>query len=256
MKKYISISILAIILLTFNGCKKSEDETATPASTNGTLAFHLHTMVDTAEVTHYDSVCVTSTGRKIKVHFAQLYLSNIQLIKLDGSTVDVPGAIVLQKQQIESYTLGSVPSGNYKSVRFNVGLTPAVNASTPAIADSTLNTPPMWFGNTAQPSGYVFINFQGEIDTTTAGNGTLAQMQPFSIKIGTNAHLINTQLPDNNFTVLPNQTRTVHIMVDYNMLFMIVNLNNSSNLTMNTVAANGTPLGAQLANNISMMFMY
>ena len=259
MKKHISIliiSLTAISMLTFNSCKKKEDDTTVATPANGTIAFHLHTMVDTAEVNVLDSVYVMNFGRKIKVHFAQLYLSKIQLIKLDGSTVDVPGVIVLKKQQIEPYILGSVASGNYRSVRFNVGLTASENASTPLASDSTLNTLPMWFGATAQPSGFVFINFQGSIDTTTLANGSIAQMQPFSIKIGTNANLINTQLPDKNFTVSPNQTQYVHLMIDYDMLFMGINLHNSSNLTMNTISANATPLGAQLTNNVSMMFMY
>ena len=259
MKKQISIliiSLTAISMLTFNSCKKKEDDTTVATPANGTIAFHLHTMVDTAEVDTLDSVYVMSNHRKISVHFAQMYLSKIQLIKLDGSAVDVPGVIVLKKQQIEPYTLGSVPSGNYQSVRFNVGLTPTENASTPMASDSTLNTPPMWFGATAQPSGYVFVNFQGKIDTTTACNGTVAQMQPFSIKIGTNTNLVNTQLPNKNFTVSPNQTQYVHLLIDYNMLFMGVNLNNSSNLTMNTVAANSTASGLQYKYNISMMFMY
>ena len=258
MKKQISIVIISFItatLFTLNGCKKSTDDSIAPTPANGIIGFHIHTMVDTAEVANYDSVYVLSSGRKIIVHYAQLYLSKIQLIKPDGSAVDVPGVIVLKKQQVESYLLGSVPSGNYKSVRFNVGLTTPENAMAPAVNDSTLNTRPMWFDAAAQPSGYVFVNFQGKIDTTASGHGTVAQMQPFSIKIGTNANLVNTQLNDKNYTVSPNQTQYVHLMIDYNMLFMGVNLN-TANLTMNTVAANSTALGLQYKFNISMMFMY
>ena len=228
----------------------------TPTAANGTIAFHFHTNVDTVEVADYDSINVMSTGRKITVHKAQLYLSGIQLVKLDGSTVDVSGVIVLKKQEEEVYTLGSVPSGNYKSVKFNVGLSGTTNAATPAVSDSTLNTPPMWFGVTAQPSGFVFVNFQGTIDTTTAGNGTISQMQPYSYKIGTNMNLKSVTLPDQNYTVSPNNIQFVHMVIDYNMLFTGVQLNVSSNLTMNTTSANATGLGTQLANNIASMFMY
>ncbi len=256
LKNYIKtglILVAAIVAFTFSACKKDKDETPAPTG-NGTIAFHLHTNVDTAEVEDYNSVIVMSNGRKITVSIAQLYLSNIQLIKLDGSAVNLAGTIKLKKQQEEEYTLGSVPSGNYKSVRFNIGLSSATNAATPAAGDSTLNQPAMWFGATAQPSGFVFVNFQGTIDTTTAGNGSI--LYPFSYKIGTNANLKTVTLPDQNFTVSPNQIQFVHMNIDYNMLFNGIHLNVNSNLIMNTTGANASPLGTQLSNNISSMFSY
>ena len=258
-KNYIlGLALVAIVALTFNSCKKKDDDTATPTPTaaNGTLFIHLHTDVDTAEVANYDSVNVMSSGRKITVHKAQLYISGIQLIKLDGSTVDVSGVIVLKKQEEEVYSIGSVPSGNYKSVKFNVGLSASTNSSTPAVSDSTLNTPPMWFGATAQPSGFVFVNFQGTIDTTTSATGSVAQMQTFSYKIGTTMNLKSVTMPDQNYTVSPNAAQYIHMMIDYNMLFTGVQLNVSSNLTMNTTSANASSFGMQLANNIPSMFMY
>jgi hypothetical protein len=258
-KKYIQIAIIGFVTitgLTFNSCKKDKDPAPAPPVANGTLFFHIHTNVDTAEVENYDSLNITSIGRKITVHKAQLYISGIQLIKLDGSTYDVPGAIALIKQGTEVYMVGNVPSGNYRSVKFNVGLSAATNASTPAAADSTLNQPAMWFGATAQPSGFVFLNFQGTIDTTTAANGSIAQMQPFSYKIGTNTNLKSVTMPDKNYTVSPNQAQYIHMVIDYNMLLMGIPLNVNPNLNMSTTAANATALGTQLTNNIPMMFMY
>lgn len=257
-KKYIQIAFIcltAIVGLTFSSCKKDKDTDPAPTpAADGTIAFHLHTNVDTAEVASYDSINVMSSGRKITVSIAQLYLSNIQLIKLDGSTVDVSGVIAFKKQQEEVYTLGTVPSGNYKSVKFNVGLSAATNAATPAASDSTLNQPSMWFGATAQPLGFTFVNFQGTIDTTTAANG--ATLYPFSYKIGTNANLKTVTMPDQNFTVSPGQVQFVHMMIDYNMLFNGIQLNVNSNLIMDTNPANGTPLGTQISNNVASMFMY
>ena len=259
-KKYIQITIVVLITiagLTLNSCKKDKGQEPAPPVANGTLFFHMHTNVDTAEVANYDSLNITSIGRKIKVHKAQLYISGIQLIKLDGSTYSVPGTILLVKQGLEIYTVGSVPAGNYKSVKFNVGLSAATNASTPAPADSTLNQPAMWFGNPPQTnSGFAFVNFQGKIDTTMSYSGTIAQMQPFSFKIGTNANLKSVTMPDKNYTVSPNQAQYIHIVIDYNMLFMGVDLGVSTELNMTTTTDNATWLGTQLSNNIPMMFMY
>jgi hypothetical protein len=257
MKKYIQISsvvIIAALGLTLNSCKKDKDTTPEPAA-NGTLMFHLHTNVDTAEV-DYGTVYTMTSGRKISVTKAQLYITDVKLVKLDGSTYNVPNFSLLKKQEVEEYTIGSVPSGNYKSVRFQVGLTAATNASVPGAADSTLNQPQMWFGATAQPLGYIFVNFQGTIDTTASATGTIPQMQPFSYAIGTNANLTSVSMPDQNFTVSPGQAQFVHITIDYSKLFNGITLNVGSNLIMNTTGANGTPLGTQLKNNIPLMFSY
>jgi hypothetical protein len=245
------VSLIAMIALTLNSCKKA-DTTPTPA--NGIFYFHLHTNVDTAEVGSLGAVYTMTSGRKITVTKAQLYLSNIQLVKFDGSLYTVPGVYILKRQEEEVYSVANVPSGNYISVRFNVGLNPTQNALTPVAADSTLNQPAMWFGATAQPSGFVFVNFQGTIDTTTAGTGTL--LYPFSYKIGTNTNLKNVLMPNQNFAVSPNQIQYVHIIVDYSKLFTGIQLNNNSNLMMNTIAANATGLGVQLTNNIPLMFRY
>jgi len=259
MKKNIQLIIVAVMALvctTISSCKKDKTETPIPENTTGTIAFHLHTNADTAEVEHYDSVYQMGDGRKITVTKAQLYISNIQLVKLDGSTLNVAGVIKLKKQEEEVYSIGSVPAGNYKSVKFDVGLNAATNAAVPAASDSTLNQPSMWFDMMAQPSGFVFVNFQGTVDTTIAANGTVGQMQPFSYKIGTNANLKNVTLPDQNYTVSPNQVHYIHITVDYGMLFMGIQLNVNSNLNMNTVSDNASAHGTQLADNISMMFSY
>jgi hypothetical protein len=255
-KKHIQILITAVIssMILFNSCKKKDTTTPTPA--NGTLMFHLHTNVDTNEVDQLGAVYVMTGGRKISVTFAQLYVSGIQLVKPDGSIYSVPGTIMLKKQQNEVYTVGSVPSGNYTSVRFNIGLSAATNASTPGISDTILNVPAMWFGNTAQPSGFTFVNFQGTIDTTTSANGTIGQMQPFTYKIGTNAHLATVSMPTQNFTVSPSQIQYVHMIIDYSKLFTGIKLNSSSNLTIATTSDNTNALATEVANNIPLMFRY
>lgn len=254
------LSLVIVACLTVSSCKKDKAETPDPTpakATTGTMMFHLHTMVDTVEVEDYDSIYEMSDGRKISVNMAQLYLSNIQLVKLDGSTVDVSGVIKLKRKDEEVYELGNVPAGNYKTVKFSVGLGATTNAATPSNSDSTLNQPPMWFDTMmAQPDGFVFVNFQGTIDTTDAANGTVGQMKAFSYKIGTNVNLQTVTMPDHNFSVLVNQSQYIHMEIDYAALFDGIQLNVPGNLTMNTVADNATALGVQLANNIQAMFDY
>ncbi|HWY12805.1 MAG TPA: MbnP family protein, partial [Bacteroidia bacterium] len=143
------------------------------------------------------------------------------------------------------------------SIRFNVGLSAATNSLLPEPSDSTFYRPNMWFGNTVQPwQGYIFVNFQGKIDTSNAGNLPASQMQPFVYKIGTNASLKNVVMPDQNYSVLPDQTQFIHIKIYYNNLFNGIKLNNSANLNISTPAANSGTLATQIVNNIPAMFIY
>jgi hypothetical protein len=236
-----------------SSCKKSVDPAVQPAPVNGTLNFHLHTYVDVNEVDGYNIIYTTSAGRKISVSLAEMFLSNIQLEKSDGTFYSIPDTIVWVNQQTETYTIANVPSGQYKSVRFNVGLNPTQNAS--GWTTST-NHSEMWFGSTAQPSGYIFLNFQGKIDTTAAGNSPDNQMASFSYKIGTNANYKQVIMPAQSITVIPNQTSYVHLIADYNKLFTGIQINDLANLSVATVNDNSSALAVKVRDNIPSMFSY
>ena len=116
----------------FTSCKKV-DPTPTPTTPTesiptGQLRFHLHTFIGENEVDKYDIEMMMPDGRMISLDIAQLYISDIQLVKLDGSYYNVPSNGVLKVCESESVIIGDVPIGNYKTVRFKVGLSPTVNA--------------------------------------------------------------------------------------------------------------------------------
>jgi hypothetical protein len=263
-------ALLMLVTVSFFGCKKDDDNSGTNNSTTGTtqnpgnntptgrLMFHLHTYLDNNEVDDYGIVYTMDDGRKISLDLAQLYLSDIRLVKLDGSEIMLTGKNVLKLREIETYVVGDVPVGNYKSLRFKIGLDAATNQLTPlASPDSAiLNRPEMWFGSNAQPDGYVFMNLQGKIDTTADASGTKEQMQSFTYKIGTNSHYIQVNMPDKNYTVLKDQVEFAHILIDYYRLFNGINLGNQANLSVSTAAANANPPATSIVGNIPLMFEY
>lgn len=252
------LSLCAAGLLLSASCKKKDDDTTPPATTpTGTVMLHLHEYIDIDEIDAYNIVYTTSAGRKISVSLGQLYITGVQLVKSDNSTVDLPVKL-LKVLEAESYTLGTVPTGNYKTIRFKVGLDPATNAENPGTpADSAiLNRSEMWLGATAQPDGYTFFNVQGKIDTTTGMTATTAQMQPFVYKIGTNAHYVQVQMPDHPFTVLPDQAEFVHLYADISKLFNGIQVNHAANLSVSSAADNANPIATSIANNIPGIFSY
>jgi len=247
ISSYVRAVILASTVF-FSSCNEHVHD---PEPTNGALMFHIHTMVDTSEVEDYGTVYTLTGGRKIRADLAQLYISEIELIKLDGSPVPVSGKIVLKKKETEEYKIGDVPIGNYKTIRFKVGLNSTINDSTPSLSDTILNQPSMWLNTTAQPDGYAFVHFKGAIDTSASANGSV--LSPFDFKIGTSAHFHRVTLPDKQFSV-SKSGGLVHFVADYSKLFTNVDLKGL--LFVTGKADNSSSLAATIGNNIMDMFDY
>ena len=254
MKKAIIVIIafMAILSMGTTSCKKDKNST----TATGKFYLHLHTNVDTNEVDDYGTVYTTSTGRKISVDIAQMYISHIQLIRTDGTIYSVPDTVLLKKMEQEAYYVGDVPVASYKAVQFYVGLDASAytaGSTNPAFGDNS-----MWFGSTAQATGFKFINFQGKIDTTTAANGPEAQMQSFMYEIGTSAHLVTITMPDHSPTFDVNATSATyaHIIIDYAKLMDGIKINNSSNLMVMSLTDNSGALADSIAARIPSMFTY
>jgi hypothetical protein len=248
-------------------CKKSSDENPEPQapSTNdndttnddnstlkGTLLLHLHTYISESEVDGYNITYTNEDGRKTSLSMSQFYISDIQIEKLDGTLISLGDKKIIKTLSIQSYDLGLVDAGNYKSVRFKVGLPAATNALAPsASADSViLKRTEMWFNSTALPDGYVYLNVQGLIDTSADLSDKMA---PFVYKIGTNDHYKQVII-NQNFGVSPNNVTYFHMLADINKLFNGITLT-ASNLNVTTVGDNSGVLAGKIADNISSMFI-
>lgn len=255
IKKQSWVIIAIAMVIAFSSCKKEtpEEPEPTPAETpTGEFLLHLHTYIDQEEVDLYNIPYSTTQGHEITLTMAQLYISSIQLEKLDGSLVDVTGKIVLKTLQANTYVVGNVPVGNYKGLRFKVGLDATTNAANPnASADSVaLNKPAMWFGSAPQPDGYVFMNVQGAYETISGATYV------FNYKIGTDANYKQVIMPAHNFSVVEEQVAYGHIMIDYSKLFTGIQLNQPENLSVATPAGNSSAVAAVIVNNIPSMFIY
>jgi len=249
----ISTAAMFVLLLANSSCKQPSPA-PTPTVQYGTMLFHLHTYIDTNEVdpaagsTPYK----THDGRLISLTTARVYLSNIKVIKADGSTLAITDTVLLKYIQNETYTVANIPAGNYNSVTFDVGIDSPKNHTNPSMYHApnplAAQTPPMWFGNTGE--GYIFLNVTGTIDTSSAKNGT--KMCPFSYQIGSDA-LINTiALPKQPFTITANAPTEVHIVVDYGAMF-----NGIDAKKINKCATFDNPSNAALiAKNIQTMVRY
>jgi len=255
------VRFLGIVLL-FLGLWACKPEPPLPPATDtpgdddmGTFMFHMHSFIDDEEVFLYDIPQPTLDGRTMSLSLAQLFVSEIELIRNDNSSYPIPGRKFLKVLELDSYLGGRVPVGTYKTIRFKVGLDPATNGMAPSASPDSimLKRSEMWFGASAQPDGYVFLNVQGAIDTTADMSGALV---PFSYRIGTNANYTQVTLPDKAFTIAKDQVFYAHTLVDYYKVFQGIDLSVPGNLTIDSPADNSSDLAQRIARNIPAMFRY
>lgn len=248
-------NLLPILTLLFLTTCTSEVAEPEEEAITGTFALHLHAYVGLQEVDLYGINYETTEGRSMSLDFSQMYISDVQLVKTDGSVFAIKSKSFLKNLKVHTYEIGQVPVGNYKSIRFKVGLPPNTNALNPSTpSDSAiLNQPSMWWGNAAQPGGYVFLNVQGKIDTSAGMNKAPV---PFVYKIGTNNHYIQINMGEKEFAIEEDAYVYGHLIVDYSKLFKGISLNQASSLSVKTAAENNAALGKKIANNIPTMFSY
>lgn len=255
--KHIIIIVTSVLLAIATGCKPNDP---TPNDVvvveTAPISLHLHTYIGQYEVDDYNVVYRTDDDRKVSLSFAQLYISNIKLVKFDGTLYSVKDTTILTSIGEQVYKLGNVPVGNYKSIRFDVGLPNAINSNIPS-GTGILNNPDMWFTNTAQANNYIFMKALGKIDTTAAKNSSDGNMAPFVYKIGTSNRLVKVSMPDQNVSVQPGGgTAYIHMKADYAELFEGLDLRDETNLSIDSKTDNELSLSIDIAARIPYMFKY
>jgi hypothetical protein len=249
MKKIFQLSaiILAAISISFTSCKKDVAEEPTP-STEQNLMFHIHSNVGTHEA-NYDSTFQTVSGRQFTIEDYRMYISNIVLIKNDGSELPITGKVILTNPETEEYSLGMVPVGNYKGFKFLVGLDSATNHSDPSIYATSdplsVQTPSIHW---AWSSGYIFWKVEGKVDTTAAQNGPVNV--DYLYHIGMDSYKRQIDFSTAAFSVISGQDQMVHI--EFDLLEALSNVNMTTEIMTHTM--DNMPLATKIADNWQAAF--
>ena len=243
----LSAVIFTLTVLSFTACKKDTAEEPTP-STEQNLSFHLHSKVGTHEA-NYDSTFLTASGRQFTVTDYRMYISNIVLIKNDGSELPITGKVLLTNPETEEYSLGMVPVGNYKGFKFILGLDSTTNHSDPSTYASSdplsVQTPSIhWSWN----SGYIFWKVEGKVDTTVAQNGPV--VVDYFYHIGMDSFKRNIDFSTEAFSVVSGQDQLVHLA--FNLNEALSNVDMTSELMTHTM--DNLPLATKIANNWQAAF--
>ena len=250
MNNILKLTVLGFVfaLLAIGGCKKTNTNTSL-------LVLNVYPYFGATIVPGQSYT--TATGDSISFSRTSFYISNIQLLNTNGTTYYDSGYILVISTNYQNIVAGSVPTGTYKSISFNIGINPATNHIDPATyANGALaaQSPTMHF--TSNSDGYIFMAAEGMVDST---NNHLSPNKAFSYHIGTDSLLQTVNLPDHSatpynavFNATGGGLLTIYIIADFSQLIQHVNVpaNAVTNSTDNVALAD------TLAAHIPGMFRY
>jgi hypothetical protein len=240
----ITLAVIATLSLVNTGCKKDKDD----APTERALSFHLHTLVGNTAA-NYTSVFTDNTGRKFNISDCRYYISNIVLIKNDGTEYPITGKVLLANPNTMSYALGNVPVGKYKGFKFIMGLDSTTNHADPATYPTSS---PLSYQNPSNHwgwnSGYIFMLFEGKVDVTPGATGS--PDTDYFYHVGMDAMKRTIDFSTSAFEVKSSEDLELGILFDLRKV-----LNNVDMTTENaTHTMDNMPLATKIANNWTTAF--
>jgi hypothetical protein len=253
--KNIFAVLAATLLLT--SCSKDDETTDTTPTGLGTLKLEFDNIYGGANFA-FNTQYTNSNGDKIKATQIKYIISNVVLTKKDGTILTYSKAqsyFIVDEATAASQVISllNIPAGDYKAVKFGIGVDKAqweLGATGQGDFLATAQTAGMMWSWAA---GYKFINFEGNY--TTATNTTEAQFKVHTGKTSVNS-VENYNYTDvtlnfpNNALVRTNITPQVHLLVD---LKHILDGTNKINLSEGGTIMGGAKL-ALVTANLNNMF--
>lgn len=215
------------------------------SDTTSMVMLHVHPKLGTADFA-FDTEVTNWEGRKMKFEKAQMYVSNFAFHKDGGGMQMVDDSYFLFQPGTMMYELGEIPNGHYHGLEFMVGVDSVANrltdpASWPSDHALSSNNPDhaFWSWN----SGYIFIQIEGEMDSTAAMNG--AVNAPFAYHVGLDANareVMKMMHQDVDADV------TLDLAIDYLKLFDGIDLR--ANPVTHSMGGGAAPASA-MADNVA-----
>ncbi|MCS7004517.1 MAG: hypothetical protein NZM38_04245 [Cytophagales bacterium] len=219
-----------------------------------------------------------------KYTFRQIryWVSNVELLKADGSTYKVPdsyylvenmerelyiGTVLTDTQYVpanrrEVVTIPNIPVGSYTGIRFAIGVDSVPNSNF-SLRKGELDIDKMaqvssWVWKTS----YIFLRTSGSLDSATKRYNFY-----FETGANTNYRTVTLNFGSNAYNALPGKTATVSIKVDLTSIFRDISLGalphnqtlpgwsvSNYDSTYRTINAFNPDMMTKLANNYQTMF--
>lgn len=277
-KPFIIVSFAVSILLS---CSKSDNN---PVANNITLHFNNTFKSNTIVLGSATSTTATSnTSAEGQVHhFSEIkyVISNIRLVKVDGTEIPYnindldKGATVVNQSKSETldYVLSNIPSGEYKQIKFGLGVKQELNTLDQTkfpkfyAAAGANDTQMMWEWGT----GYRFTKLEGFYDTDnkemSIHTGSTIQGEEGAYTQGVDGYR-DIRLDFTTHAIVGRNAPTINIKADFDKL-LSGKINTITLTTGTEMGDNATPnihtavqmvkfvenIGGNGSNDISGMF--
>jgi len=252
------VFILLCILISVQGCKPTPSPS--PATTQYTIQFNL--TASGSSIT--TGQAVTAPGGHYYIDLLRFYLGFPRLVKTDGTEVPMSNLCIVALDKYLPYNsiygntfTFSVPAGDYKAVRFGVGLPPAINDTVKHYHNGPFDPLNQVYGLVWQMS-FTFRDIALQMYTDTSKAQNLTPTRPLFVHVledGDTLNLYHDLEFDKAFTISSGSTFVDNFNIDANQVFFPssspIDIKTAGSTDMTNADKTGIALGLQLDNNFA-----
>lgn len=254
--KFLNMLMIAFVAISIVSC---DDDETTPPSNNGTTTYNSGTVglnfeniagsvfLDPTGATNY----VNAAGETFSVTNFKYYVSNVKLIKDDGTKYEVPNSyFLIDANDTNSLIaeLSNIPGGKYTGIEYMIGVDSARNVSGSQTGALDPVNGMFWSWN----QGYIFMKLEGQ-SSASSNNSFVYHIGGFS---GAYSALRTVSIDFTPSILIVDggkREAEIHILTD--VLEIFKNPNNISIANSSTIMGVGIS-SSNVANNYADMFSF
>lgn len=172
MQKILTFACAILLASTITSCNKEDnnDGTKTEGNSMEFKADHYWGNTYTTGFSLNKNYYHSNVGDSIQFSQLKYYVCNIELEKLDGSfwkENESYHLVDLSNGQLDKFSIQNIPTGEYKSIKFDIGVDSTRNVSGAQSGALAVENGMFWSWNT----GYIFIRAEGSSPKIKDNNG-------------------------------------------------------------------------------------
>ncbi|MFN8355190.1 MAG: MbnP family protein [Spirosomataceae bacterium] len=236
------------------------------AQKTGSLSIHFDNRVGSEDLVLNTKSYTNASGNEFKVSLFQYYVSNLELVRKDGSSYVVPQdesyfLVRENRPETQTITLNNIPKGSYVGLRFVIGVDSTRSASEIGQRKGCLDVggegkDMYWAWN----SGYIFVKMEGTSPQIQLTGNRKEPIFMYHIGlfggIGDKKTLNNIKQANLDFggklKIKAEQTAQIEVQADASKLF---NGTTNVDLAKNPTVMAG-PYSKNVADNYTQMFSF
>lgn len=206
--KYICIVFTMLVLAS---CKKEENEpnnSPTPSPVTD-VSIKFKNQIDGQDIQFGKMIYTNAAGNMYQVDLLKYYVSNIVLVKNDGSEFALNNYDLINAKDTPTCVVqaGKVPNGTYTKMKFFVGIPQSRNHNGAQEGDLDPSMGMIWDWNT----GYIFFKHEGKYKNTGG------ETKPLTFHFGTDRAFTTLETPIS--LEINGTSKTMHVLFNLNKAY-------------------------------------